>query len=46
MEDELKSLDHDFFKMNQSELVGVLLAAIFFNDMMLKELIIKEYIII
>ncbi|XP_049382828.1 SKP1-like protein 1B [Solanum stenotomum] len=42
-EDRLKSFDLDFLKMSQSELVGVLLAAIFFDDKQLKEVIIQEF---
>ncbi|XP_006360244.1 SKP1-like protein 1A [Solanum tuberosum] len=42
-EDQLKSFDQDFLKMSQSELVGVLLAANFFDDKQLKEIIIQEF---
>ncbi|XP_049382785.1 SKP1-like protein 1A [Solanum stenotomum] len=41
--DQLKSFDQDFLKMSQSELVGVLLAANFFDDKQLKEVIIQEF---
>ncbi|XP_049360445.1 SKP1-like protein 5 [Solanum verrucosum] len=42
--DQLKSFDQDFLKMSQSELVGVLLAANFFDDKQLKEVIIQEFV--
>ncbi|XP_049382783.1 SKP1-like protein 1A [Solanum stenotomum] len=41
--DQLKSFDQDFLKMSQSELVGVLLAANFFDDKQMKEVIIQEF---
>ncbi|XP_049385377.1 SKP1-like protein 1B [Solanum stenotomum] len=41
--DQLKSFDQDFLNMSQSELVGVLLAANFFDDKQLKEVIIQEF---
>ncbi|XP_015164118.1 SKP1-like protein 1B [Solanum tuberosum] len=41
--DQLKSFDQDFLKMSQSELVGVLLAANFFYDKQLKEVVIQEF---
>ncbi|KAH0773461.1 hypothetical protein KY290_010598 [Solanum tuberosum] len=42
-EDQLKSFDQDFLKMSQSELVGALLAANFFDDTQLKEVIIQGF---
>ncbi|KAK6797577.1 hypothetical protein RDI58_005279 [Solanum bulbocastanum] len=41
--DRLKSFDHNFLKMSQSELVGVLLTANFFDDKQLKEVVIQEF---
>ncbi|XP_049358386.1 SKP1-like protein 1 [Solanum verrucosum] len=41
--EQLKSFDQDFLKMSQLELVGVLLAANFFDDKQLTEVVIQEF---